>query len=184
VITRESALELIKKKVDNRNLIKHMLATEAIMSELAKRFGGDEFLWGLAGLVHDVDYKETEKTPEKHAIVGAEWLKELGYPEDVIHAVSCHNELTGVKRENKMDESLYTCDPLTGLIVACGLIHADKKLSSIDVHFVMKRFKIKRFAAGAKREQIQNCENIGIPLEEFIGLGLKAMQRISEDLGL
>ncbi len=184
MITRESAYKLVLEKISNKNLIKHMLATEAVMSQLAKKFGEDEELWGLAGLVHDIDYTETEKTPEKHALVGSKWLEELGYPEDVCYAVSCHNSMTGVKRVSKMDEALHTCDPLTGLIVACALIHKDKKLSSIDVPFVLNRFKEKRFAAGANRDQIENCISLGLSLEEFIGIGLEAMKGISKELGL
>ena len=184
MISRDKALELIKQKVKNKNLIKHMLATEAIMNELALKLDGDQELWGLAGLVHDVDYKETEKTPEKHGLVGSNWLSDLGYPDDVIHAVSCHNEMTGVKRESKMDDALYASDPLTGLIVASALIHPDKKLSSIDVPFIMNRFTEKRFAAGANREQMKSCSNFGMELEEFVGVGLKAMQGISKELGL
>ena len=184
MITRDAAIELIERKINNKNLIKHMLATEAIMKELAPRLGGDPKMWGLAGLVHDVDYKKTEKTPEKHGLVGSNWLLDLGYPDDVVHAVSCHNERTGIKRENKMDDALYACDPLTGLIVASALIHPDKKLSSIDVPFIMKRFTEKRFAAGANREQIESCSNLNMELEEFIGVGLKAMQGISKELGL
>lgn len=184
MITRESAFELVKSKIKNKNLIKHMLATEAVMAYAARKFGEDEKIWGLAGLVHDVDYMETEKNPEKHALVGSKWLSELGYPEEVCYAVSCHNHMTGVKRICKMDETLYSCDPLTGLIVACALIHKDKKLASIDVPFIMNRFKEKRFAAGANREQIENCKNIDLTIEEFVEMGLEAMQGISKELGL
>ncbi|MEZ4812755.1 MAG: HDIG domain-containing protein [Caldisericia bacterium] len=184
MITRESAYKLVLEKISNKTLIKHMLATEAVMALVAEKFGEDKDLWGLAGLVHDIDYTETEKTPEKHALVGSKWLEELGYPKEICYAVSCHNSMTGVKRISKMDETLYTCDPLTGLIVACALIHKDKKLEPIDVPFVLNRFREKRFAAGANREQIENCSNIGLTLEEFIDIGLEAMKGISKELGL
>jgi len=184
MINREESLKLIKSKIQNKNLIKHMLATEAIMRALAKRLGGDPDTWAQAGLVHDVDYMETEQNPKLHAKIGSELLASLGYPKDVVQAVLSHNEMNGSKRTSIMDEALYTADPLTGLIVACALIHPEKKLSSIDTDFILNRFKEKRFAAGANREQIQNCEKLGLSLDEFITLGLGAMQAISSDLGL
>lgn len=182
--TREEAFALVCTHINNKNLIKHMLATEVIMSAMAKHFGEDENLWGIAGLVHDVDYMQTEKEPEKHADVGANLLESLGYPADLVQAVRSHNPMNGSNKQSLFDECLYTADPLTGLIVACALIHPDKKLSSIDAPFILSRFKEKRFAAGANREQIQNCEKIGLSLEEFVQLGLSAMQTISKELGL
>lgn len=182
--TRDEALALVKSKISNKNLIKHMLAVEAIMRALAMRLGEDPELWGLAGLVHDVDYMETEADPKKHAWIGAQLLEQLGYPKDLVQAVRSHNPENGSNKTSIFDEALYTSDPLTGLIVACALIHPDKKLSSIDTPFVLNRFKEKRFAAGASREQIQNCDGLGLTLEEFVELGLNAMQGISSDLGL
>ena len=182
--TREEALALVKSKVDNKNLVKHMLSAEAIMVALAKKFCEDEELWGLAGLVHDVDYVQTEKDPKNHAKIGAKLLSELGYPKEVSQAVMAHNPENGSKMETLMDKALYVSDPLTGLIVACALIHPDKKLSSIDTEFVLSRFKEKRFAAGANREQIASCSEVGLSLEEFVSLGLEAMKGISKELGL
>ena len=184
MINREESLKLVKSKIPNKNLIKHMLATEVIMRALAKRLGGDQEKWALAGLVHDVDYMETEQNPKLHARMGSELLASLGYPEDIVQAVLSHNEMNGSKRTSIMDEALYTSDPLTGLIVACALIHPDKILASLDTDFILNRFKEKRFAAGANREQIQNCEKLGLSLEDFITLGLIAMQEISNELGL
>jgi len=184
MINREESLKLVKSKIPNKNLIKHMLATEVIMRALAKRLGGDQEKWALAGLVHDVDYMETEQNPKLHARMGSELLASLDYPEDIVQAVLSHNEMNGSKRTSIMDEALYTSDPLTGLIVACALIHPDKILASLDTDFILNRFKEKRFAAGANREQIQNCEKLGLSLEDFITLGLIAMQEISNELGL
>jgi len=184
MINREESLKLVKTKILNKNLIKHMLATEVIMRVLAKRLGGDQEKWALAGLVHDIDYMETEQDPLRHARIGSDFLASLDYPEDIVQAVLSHNEMNGSKRTSIMDEALYTADPLTGLIVACALIHPDKKLASIDTDFILNRFKEKRFAAGANREQIQNCEKLGLSLEDFITLGLTAMQEISSELGL
>ena len=181
---RNEALALIKKHVKSKNLIKHMLATEAVMRGLAARLNQDEDLWGLAGLLHDIDYDETAKSPEKHSLVGAEMLKDLGLPNALVHAVQVHNEYHGIPRESLLDKALFAVDPLTGLIVAAALIHPEKRLSSIDVPFIMHRFKESSFAKGANREQIKACSELGLDLEEFVDIGLKSMQSISEDLGL
>ncbi|HHY46975.1 MAG TPA: HDIG domain-containing protein [Firmicutes bacterium] len=181
---RQEALDLVKKHVKNKNLIKHMLATEAVMRALARRLGEDEELWGLAGLVHDVDYDETAKSPERHSLVGGALLRDLGLPGELVHAVEAHNQCHGIPRASRLDKALYAVDPLTGLIVAAALIHPEKKLSAIDVPFIMHRFKESSFARGANRDQIKACSELGIGLEEFIGIGLEAMQGISGELGL
>ena len=182
---REQALNLMKNHVKNKNLRKHMLATEAVMAHLARELGEDSERWGLIGLIHDVDYDRTEKEPEKHGQVGAEILEEEGFPPDIISAVKAHNPALGEPRDNRVKKAIYAVDPVTGLIVACALVHPEKKLSALDVDFIMNRFKEKGFARGANREQIQTCEEeLGIELEDFLGLSLKAMQSISKELGL
>jgi len=181
-MTREEALEVVTERVGNRNLVKHMLAAEAVMRGLAVRIGEDEDAWGLAGLIHDIDVEETAETPEHHGLVSAELLKEMGVGEEIIHAVKAHNG--HVACESPMDRALLAADPVTGLIVAAALMHPSKKLAEVDVPFIMRRFETKRFAAGANREQIRSCENMDIPLEDFLGVALTAMQGVSEDLGL
>ena len=182
--TRDEAYQLVTSKIANKNLVKHMLALEAIMRELAPMFDGDPEVWGLAGLVHDIDYMETEKDPKNHALIGSKMLSELGYPTDLVKAVAAHNPENGTKIESKFDLALHVGDPLTGLIVACALIHPAKKLEPIDVDFVMNRFGEKRFAAGANRDQIARCAELGLELPRFIDIGLRAMKKISKELGL
>jgi putative nucleotidyltransferase with HDIG domain len=181
-MTREQALELVREKVSNKNLIKHMLATEAVMKHLARRLKDDEILWGLAGLLHDLDYDQTVKDFPRHGLLTAEMLSDTDIPESVIHAIKSHPG--HFPRESLMDKALYAVDPVTGLIVAATLMHPSKKLNEVDLDFVMRRFKEKRFAAGADREQIKSCRELGVPLEEFIELALGAMQEIHQDLGL
>jgi len=176
------ALKILKEHVKNKNLIKHMLATEAIMCELAKRFNEDEHRWSIAGLLHDLDYDQTINDFKNHRKITAKILKEKNIDNEIIDAIEAH---PGHKERNTlMAKALYAVDPLTGLIVACALIHPDKKLNSIDKNFILKRFKEKRFAAGANREQIQTCSELGLSLEEFVQIGLNAMQKIHNDLGL
>jgi len=184
MLSREEAWNILKKNLKNKNLRKHCLAAEAVMRSLAERFGEEEEMWGLAGLLHDIDYEETQDDPERHSLVGGEMLEEIGLPEEVVHAVKAHNDVHGIERESLMDKALYAVDPLTGLIVAAALINPEKKLSSIDAQFVLNRFKEKSFARGANREQIKSCSELGLGLEEFVELGLKAMQNIAGDLGL
>jgi putative nucleotidyltransferase with HDIG domain len=184
LMDRKEALELVQKHVKNKNLIKHMLAVEAVMGALAARFGGDVELWKLAGLLHDIDYDQTFDHPDKHSLLGAEMLAENGLPAELVSAVRAHNEAHGIERTTEMEKALYCCDPVTGLIVAGALIHPSKKLSSIDADFVINRFYERSFARGAKRETILACSELGLSLEEFIGIALKAMQEVASDIGL
>jgi putative nucleotidyltransferase with HDIG domain len=181
-MTRDDALALIKKHVSNKNLIKHMLATEAVMKRLAKALGEDETSWALAGLLHDLDYDQTVNDFSRHGILSAEILRSEGISESVLHAIQSHPG--HFPRESLMDKALYAADPITGLIVAAALMHPTKKLRNVDVDFVERRFKEKRFAAGADREQIKTCELLSIPLNRFIRLSLEAMQSIDRELGL
>ena len=112
-MNRDEALDKVKKYVKNKNLIKHMLATEAIMRALAKRFNEDEEKWGLTGLLHDIDYEITEKEPEKHSLLAEELLKDENLSKDVIDAIKAHNEIHNLPRETLLAKALYAVDPLT-----------------------------------------------------------------------
>ena len=181
---RKEVLDSINENVENKNLVKHMLATEAILWALARRLGEDEEEWGLTGLLHDIDVELTAGDMSTHSKLGADLAKELGASEAMVHAILCHNEAHGVPRETKLDKALFCVDPLTGLITAAALVRPDKKLAGLGAKSVIKRFKEKSFAAGANREQISLCSEIGLELGEFVELGLTAMQEISSDLGL
>ncbi len=178
----EKAEALVKSKVKNKNLIKHMYAVQHSMRNLAKTLNEDENLWELVGLVHDIDYEETSKNPAEHGIVGANILKEAGYSDDVTSAVLAH--VGNVERDTRIKKEIFAVDGLTGLIVACALIHPSKSLEPIDVNFVLKRFKEKRFAAGANRDSIKSCEELGLSLEKFTEITLCAIKNISDKLGL
>jgi putative nucleotidyltransferase with HDIG domain len=181
-VTREEAWPLVQSQVGNRNLQKHMLATEACLRALAPRLGGDVELWGLAGLVHDLDYEQTKADPDRHGIVGAGILEGKGVDPAIIHAVKSHSGNAPV--ESALDKALYAADPLTGLIVAAALMHPTKKLAGLDTEFVLRRFKEKKFAAGADRDQIRTCADLDMTLDEFITACLGAMQDIAGQLGL
>ena len=181
---REEALRLIKQEVKTKNLIKHMLAVEAVMRRLAEELGQDEELWALTGLLHDLDYDRTMDQPEQHGLLSAQILEEKGLPPELIQAVKAHNEVLGVERQTLLDKALYAADPVTGLLVAAALIHPQKKLAAIDLDFVMNRFKEKSFARGADRGQIESCSELNLSLERFMTLSLEAMQSIAADMGL
>jgi len=183
-VTREEALDSIKANIENKNLIKHMLATEAIMRALARRFGEDEEEWGLTGLLHDIDMELTEGDMSTHSRLGADLARELGASEAMAHAILCHNLTHGIPLETKLDKALYCADPLTGLITAAALVRPDKKLAGVEAKSVRKKFKEKSFAAGASREQITQCAELGIELDEFLTLGLEAMKGIAPSLEL
>jgi len=179
---RENAQELVKEHLKNKNLVKHSLAVEACMKAVAVRLGQDAEKWGLAGLLHDLDYELTEKNPELHTTETVKILLEHGLPPDIVHAVQAH--AGKVPCESRMDWAIFSIDPLTGLIIAATLMHPDKKLTAIDLEFVKRRYKEKSFARGARREEIEQCVNLGLDLDEFISIAVTAMQGIAGDLGL
>jgi putative nucleotidyltransferase with HDIG domain len=182
---REKLLNLLKEHLKSPNLIKHSLAVEAGMKALARYFGEDEEKWGIAGLLHDIDYEKTKGDPNLHSKVGSQILKEMGFDQEICDAVLTHNEAHGILPLSRMAKALFCLDPLTGLIVAATLVLPSKKLKDLKVENVLNRFKEKSFARGANREIIKKCEEyLGLPLEKFIEITLKAMQEISDQLGL
>jgi hypothetical protein len=182
MLSREEAISLVEKHMSKKNLIKHVLAVEAIMRTLARRFEQDEDSWGIAGLLHDLDYERTDDTPGKHGYVTVDILGDVDVPAEIKHAVLAH--AGHVERDSLMDKAIYCSDPVTGLIVASALMHPTKSLSGMDADFVGRRFKEKRFAAGADRDAISSCSDLGIELQDFLELSLNAMNGISEQLGL
>ena len=196
-MTRAQAHKLLLEHMSQPNLIRHCLAVEAVMKSLAVRLNHGlsesaikevQEKWGVVGLLHDGDYEETKLTPERHTLEMAEWLKkEEVTDKEIIDAILSHNySHTGQNPpQNKLEWALYCCDELTGFIVAVTLVRPDKKISTVTVESVEKKWREKGFAAAVKREQIAECEaRIGIPLREFIQIALSAMQAISDDLGL
>jgi len=184
-IKREQALALVTEKLAAQpNLIKHSLASEAILSALAPRFGADPEFWGLAGLLHDIDLGEVGDDPMRHAAVGAKMLEEMGVHTEIAAAILKHNEALGFKRETTLEHALAAAETVTGLVIATALVYPDKKLASVKPKSVIKRYKEKHFAAGADRNIIAECEIIGIPLAEFLELSLTALQDIAGQLEL
>jgi len=183
-LQRTEAFNILEEHLHNKNLRNHCLACEAVMRALARHFGEDEEAWGLAGLLHDLDYEQTKDDPARHSRKGARMLAELNLSPEICHAVLAHNGYHGVARDSLMDKALYATDPLTGFIVAAALVRPDKKLAGVEVKNLTKRFKEKSFAKGADRGQMESCGELGLSLEEFMNIGLQAMQEISAELNL
>ena len=184
-MNRQRAIELLESHVLTETLRKHCLASEAIMRHLARRFSQDEDQWGLAGLLHDLDFETTKEDMNRHGLVSTEILEKEGLDADSIHAIRAHNEEgTGVARETNFDFALSCAESITGLVVATALVMPEKKLAQVKPKSVIKRMKKKDFARSVSREDIRLCEKLGLTLPEFAELSVKAMQEISDTLGL
>ena len=184
MLTREEALSLVKRNVKKRNVVYHMIAVEAIMRRLARYFGEDENLWGLTGLLHDIDYEKMGDVWEKHGVLAEEILKG-NVSDEVIRAIKTHNfERTNVVPESRMEKALICCDAISGLLVACALVMPSKKLAEVRVKTVVKKFKDKDFARGADRERVLFCEKVRVPKEKFFEIALEGLKKYAEEIGL
>jgi uncharacterized protein len=183
--TNEEALRLLNKYVRNERMIGHCLASEAVMRALALKLGRDEEAWALAGLLHDLDIEIVEGDLKVHGLEAERILEEQGVDPEIIDAIVMHNEaVNDRKRQTEFQHALAAAETITGLIVATAMVYPDKKLASVKTKSIVKRMKEKAFAASVNRDNIRECEQIGISLEEFVGIALTAMQGISGRLGL
>jgi uncharacterized protein len=184
-ITREEALLLLRKHLSSINMEIHSIASEAIMRKLAPMFKEDPDLWGLAGLLHDLDYDETKDLMTSHARRTSEILEEKGVLPDIIDAIVHHNaENLGLERTMPIHFALSASETITGMLIAATLITPEKKIESLKVTSVKKRMKAKEFARSVNRDHILLCEKIDIPLDAFIKISIEAMSEIQEELGL
>jgi len=184
-MTREQAENLLKEYVKNPKMLNHCYSSEAVLRALAKRLGRDEERWALAGLLHDIDVEITNADPEVHSLKAVDILKDAGLDDEIIDAVKMHNEYAAkIPRSTEFQHALAAGETITGLIYATALIYPDKKIASVKPKSVLKRMKQGAFAASVKRENIMECEKIGIPIEEFVEISLNAMKEIGEQIGL
>jgi putative nucleotidyltransferase with HDIG domain len=187
--TREEAWQVVNEYTQSVNLVRHMLAVEVAMRAYARKYGEDEELWGLVGLIHDFDYeRHPDLSVEGHPVVGARILREQGWPEEVVQAVLAHaGEYTGVEPESQMEKALVAVDELTGFLVAVALVRPTKDIRDVTkISSVRKKWKDRSFAAAVNREEIEHaCEELGVDLwTEHVPLVLEAMQGIASELGL
>jgi len=181
---RAEALQLVHDYVKNENLVRHMLAVEAAMRFYAAKFGEDQDIWGITGILHDFDW-EIHPTLEQHPLAGASILRERGVPEEIVRAILSHADHTGVPRITHMEKALYACDEITGLITAVALVRPSHSLSDLEASSVKKKWKDRAFAAGANRDEIaKSAQEFNIELWEHVSNVILAMRTIAHELGL
>jgi predicted hydrolase (HD superfamily) len=180
--TRAEAVELLQAWVENEGLRNHMKAVEAAVRWYARKFGADEEEWGLAGLLHDLDW---EKYPDEHPLRAVDELRSRGYPENMLHAILAHRpDVTGVQPETRLDRVLVACDELSGLVNAVALVRP-AGIDDLTPKSVRKKMKDKAFAAGVDRDEVRHgVELIGLDMDEHIGNVIEAMRTIADELGL
>jgi uncharacterized protein len=181
MMTRARAGELIEAHLPAINLRRHSLAVAAVMESLAEKFGEDREKWFLAGILHDLDYETTRDDPARHGMETMTLLRDADLPDDLLHAIRAHAAHEPLLQP--IDRALWAADPVTGLVTAAALMHPDRKVTSVEVKSLLKKYKTKGFAAGADRTQIASCESLGLTLEDFLALSLLAMGSYESDLG-
>jgi putative nucleotidyltransferase with HDIG domain len=185
ILTHDKALELLHQYIKNEKMIFHCLASEAVMRALATRLGEDEGKWSLAGLLHDLDVETTNADPMIHGTQTEVLLREYELNPEILDAIRMHNEVSaGKERSTKFQHALAAGETITGLIFATTYVYPDRKLTSVKPKSVVKRMKEKMFAASVKRENILECEKLGIPIDEFAALSIQALLPIATELGL
>jgi len=186
-MNREEALKLLKSYLKDEKMVKHCLAVEAVMRALAERLGEDVELWGLVGLLHDIDYDLVNRDPKRHGLEAMKILADK-LPREAVEAIAAHNEHNGYRPESegaeRLAHALRAADHVSGLIVATALVMPGKRLSEVRLKSLRRKIKQKDLARGIERGRIRECELLGLSLEEFLQLALDAMKAIASDLGL
>jgi putative nucleotidyltransferase with HDIG domain len=186
---RQDAWKLLCEYTQSESLRKHAFAVEACLRAYARKYGADEELWGLTGLLHDFDYERwpnDEHHPEKeHPFEGSKILRQHGYPEEMIHAILGHANYSGVQRTSALDHALFACDELSGFLTACALVKPSKSIHDVEAASVKKKLKDKAFARGVSREDVyKGAEELAVPLDEHINFCIAAMREVAGALGL
>lgn len=186
--TRPEAYALLCEWVENESLRRHMLAVEAALRAYARYYGEDEELWGLTGLLHDLDYErhpDMDDAQDGHPRTELRLFREQGYPPELIHAVEAHATFLGVPRQSKLDKALLACDEVTGLILATAYVRPDRDLRQVEVSSVKKKWKNRKFTEAIDRdENLHYIEELGVDFDEHLARVLAAMQAVASDLGV
>jgi len=184
VPTRQQAFALLGRYNRSEALLRHALAVEAVMRQMAKRFGQDQDIWGIVGLIHDLDY---EQFPDQHCTMTAQILRGEGWPEDLIRAAVSHGwgRCSQVEPQCLMEKALYAVDELTGLVAATAMVRPSRSIRDVTIKSVLKKWHQKAFAAGVDRQVIERgAQMLGMDLEELIGLTIAGMSEAAEAIGL
>ncbi|MCP4680932.1 MAG: HDIG domain-containing protein [Desulfobacterales bacterium] len=183
MIARKEALELLKNRIPEQNLINHSLESEAVMKGLAKKLGKDEDLWAVTGLLHDLDYPETKGDPERHGLEAVKILNQM-LPEDALQAIKAHNgERNGVTPETELDFALRCAETVTGLVSANAMVRP-QGMKGMKPKSLKKKMKDKAFAANVRRDVILDCEKIGLSIDDFFTSAITEIALIADQVGL
>jgi uncharacterized protein len=179
---RDEALALVRDKAEKETTVRHLISVEGVMRSLARHFGEDEATWGLVGLFHDLDQDQTHDDPERHAYQAAEWLREAGVDERIVSGVLAHAHEQ--YRTDRMTQAVVHADAVAGLLVAAALVRPDRA-EGMKVSSVKKKLKEKAFAPGVNRDEVREAEDkLGVPLDEFIALGIEGLQSVAAEIEL
>lgn len=181
-LSRQEAVELMESHIQSEALRQHCLASEVVLKALALKLGHDQAMaerWALLGLLHDLDYAQTEAEPQKHGLIAAEELAAYDFSPEELEAIKRHNaEMLGLSRETQLDLALSCGETVTGLISAAARVQPDKKVASVKASSAIKKMKDKAFARSVNRDIIRLCEPLGLPLAEFMTLAIEAMSAL------
>ena len=189
-ITYKQAKKLLDENIKDPAMRMHCIESEAVLRGLARHFGEDEELWGIAGLLHDIDFDKVKDDLKNHGVLCKEILKNAGVSDDLINVIISHvygtecGDYADKKRSTPFEHCLAAGETVTGLIYAYGLMRPDKKLANAEVKSIKKKFKDRSFAAKVNRDVIRECEQCGLELSEFFQIALDAMKGIADEIGL
>jgi len=184
-MTRDEGWALLAEHATNPNLLKHMLAVEAVMRAYARRFGEDEESWGLVGLLHDLDYEKHPSGEAGHPFKGVEVLRGRGVDESLCRAILSHADYSGIPRETMMEKALFAADEVSGFVIAVALVKPSRALADVDVASVKRKMKDKAFAKGVRREDIvKGAAELGVALDDHLAAVIAALQGVAPQLGL
>jgi uncharacterized protein len=179
---RAEALAFVREKAEKETTVRHLISVEGVMRSLARHFGEDQDTWGLVGLFHDLDQDQTHDDPERHAYQAAEWLREAGVEERIVEGVLAHADER--YRKDRMTQAIVHADAVAGLLVAAALVRPERA-EGMKVSSVKKKLKEKAFAPGVNRDEIREVEEkLGVPLDEFIAVGIEGLQSVADEIEL
>ncbi|GBC93515.1 hypothetical protein HRbin15_02006 [bacterium HR15] len=183
-MSREEAWQILCEWTQSENLRRHALAVEACMRYYARLFGEDEELWGVVGLLHDMDYERYPSLKE-HPFRAMEYLRARGVPEEIVRAVGAHADHTGITRLSRMEHAIFACDEISGFVIAVALVRPNRSLDEVDVRAVLKKMKDKAFARGVNRDDLlRGAEELSLSFEEHVQHVINALKPIASQLGL
>lgn len=183
-LSRDDAWSLLTEWVQSESLRRHCLAVEASMRAAARRAGADEELWGITGLLHDMDYERHPDLETGHPRMAMAELERLGYPEEMIRAIGSHADFLGISRDSEMEKTLYAVDELSGFIVACAYVRPEG-IHGLTPESVKKKFKQPSFAAAVNRDEVRHgAEGLGVDFDEHVRFVIAALEERADELAL